>query len=653
MSDPISAIAAVSAAAQDSSADPSTIALNPIAPGSNPIALANTANNNQEVISVGGTATTQGAAPAGQQPVKPSQPKLDHPHPHIATGQGNGVLPRRPRQRLVVCADGTWQSRDTVQSILQGNVFTSKEEKWLTNIAVLASAIAPDAGIPDEDGIIIRQNVFYLSGVGTTVSTWQNLYEGATGASLADKLEDAYAWICDNYQEGDELFFFGFSRGAYTARCLAAFLNWAGILRKHELVWFRTIWDAYQKRTPDNPHSLEDAAETLRRYTGRYPSRDAQETVNEGVKEGGVVKKEATVEITPDSAVERVKAKVSWAKAPPIQVLGVFDTVGSLGIPGNYMTPAVQKLFSFLDPGLGSNVKHAYHALALNEERRDYLPTLFFQDPKEIRDEWPRQVLRQCWFPGEHSDVGGGWIDHGASDIALAWMVGQVMDTYENPLLNIDIDVLRTLQDRRCEWAKQKDHESRSTLELQGIRQVDHKFADSNDRTAWANDCRVGYRHERLHHSVVASGKYDPETSPMFEEIRKNDRVRLDRLWAKASDPNSLTKTERALKWEVAEKDQVQPLQGAGAVSARGHGGNGTSMFPITLPIEKQKEQAEHHSETPQHPRSLSEKIKLGMEVVETSLADTFKSAALIPDAVFGKKHHEGEAEDKDKDESK
>ncbi|KAE8257820.1 hypothetical protein A4X13_0g2115 [Tilletia indica] len=648
MSDPTSMLAAVSAAADASRADPSTIAPNPIAPGQNPIALANSASiapNSGDVLSVGGPPLTQGA---GQHPVSPPQPKSEHPHPHIQTGSTGNVLPIRVRQRLIVCADGTWQSRDTVQSILQGNVFTAKDDKWLTNIAILASAIASDAGIPDENGIIIRQNVMYVPGVGTTLSTWQNLYEGATGASLADKLEDAYAWVCDNYQEGDELFFFGFSRGAYTARCLAAFLNWAGILKKHELIWFRTIWDAYQKRTPDNPHSLENAAETLRRYTGRYPSRDAQETVSEEIKDGKVMKKESVkVEQTPDSAVERVKEKVSWAKSPPIQVLGVFDTVGSLGIPGNYMTPAVQKLFSFLDPGLGSNVKHAYHALALNEERKDYLPTFFFQDPAAIRDEWPRQVLRQVWFPGEHSDIGGGWIDHGSSDVALAWMVGQIMDTYEKPLLNIDIEVLRTLQDRRCEWAKQKDHDSRGNLELQAIRQVNHKFGQSNDRTTWANDCRVGYRHERLHHSVVASGKYDIETSPMFEEIRKNDRALLDRLWAEASDPNSLTKTERALRWDSAEKDQVLPLQGAGALSARGHGGNGTSMLPVTLPVEKEKEKAEHPSSTAREPHSLGEKIKLGVDVVETSLADTFKSVGMIPDAIMdtlkGKKRKEAE----------
>ncbi|KAK0551988.1 hypothetical protein OC846_003072 [Tilletia horrida] len=620
-----------------SDADPGTIAVNPIVPDDNPIALASPDTPHPgELVNV---AAAGDSNPAGTT-FNPAQPK---PTPHLNTG---GRAPIRPRQRLVICCDGTWQSRETVKSVIQGTVVTGGDDKWLTNIAVLASAIAPDAGVPDENGIIIRQNVFYIPGVGTTITSLQNLYEGMTGASLADKVEDGYSFLCDNHSEGDEIFLFGFSRGAYTARCIAAFVNWAGILKKSELIWFRTVWEAFQKRKPEDPKTLEAAAEVLRKYTGRYPSRDASETSSDAIKDG------VKIEKAPDSAVERVQEKVSWAKAPPITVLGVFDTVGSLGIPGNYMTPAVQKLFSFFDPGLGANVRNAFHALSLTEERQDFSPTLFFQDPKEIRDEWPRQVLRQMWFGGEHSDVGGGWIDHGASDVSLAWMIGQVMDTYEKPLLNIDLDVIRSLQDRREEWGKQKDHDSRSKLELKGIRQVNHKYTDNTDVTTWANNCRVGYRHERLHHSLVTSGKYDPETSPHFEEMRKTDRSLLDRLWKEASDPNSLTKTERLLKWDAAEKDQVQPLVGAGVRGgARGSAGNGEQKwFNLELPMQ-QEVQHEPTVTNRQEPKTLHEKMKLGVDVVETSLADAFKSAALIPDAIAStfKSKKKKEAEDEEK----
>ncbi|KAK0538108.1 hypothetical protein OC834_000558 [Tilletia horrida] len=656
--------AAVSAVAeaQAQGADPATLAPNPIVPAHGPIALSSTQQQQQQqqqqppapgddvfeehhqhqhVVTLG--------APE-QQPPTGITPAT-HPHPHINTT----TMPKRVPQRLVICCDGTWQARDTVKSVLQGAVFTSQDDAWLTNIAVLASAIAPDAGHPNEDGIIIRQNVLYLSGVGTTLSTLQNLYEGATGASLADKVEEGYSWLCDCYSDGDEIFLFGFSRGAYTARCIGAFINWAGILKKSELIWFRSIWEAYQKRRPDEPKTLEEAAETLRRYTGRYPSRDASQTSSDAIKEG------IAIEQTPDSAVQRVKAKVSWAKAPPIQVLGVFDTVGSLGIPNNYMDPAIMKLFSFLDPSLGSNVRNAFHALALAEERKNYLPTFFFQDPKEIRDEWPRQVLRQVWFGGEHSDVGGGWVNHGSSDIALAWMVGQIMDTYDKPLLNIDLDVIRSLQDRRVAWAKQPDHVSRGTLESQAIRQVHHQFTKELDRTTWANDCHVGFRHERLHHSVVASGKYDPATSPMFKELRERDPARLDKIWKAAADPASMTRTEHALRWDAAEEGQTPPLAGqSGARSARGSAGNGGFMAipglgtssagagadaAVTLPFAKPIEEAKHDaSSTAQEPKSFSERIKLGVDVVENSISDTLKSVALIPDAIKdtlqGKSHH-------------
>jgi len=488
----------------------------------------------------------------------------------------------------------------------------------------------------------------------------QNFYEGVTGASLADKVEEGYSWLADNYSEGDEIFLIGFSRGAYTARCIGAFINWAGLLRKHELIWFRTIWESYQQRKPDDPKSIEAAAETLRKYTGRYPTRDAQETSSDAIKEG------VEVEKTPTSAVERVKEKVSWAKAPPIKALCVWDTVGSLGIPGNYMTPAIQNLFSFFDPGLGANVENAFHALALAEERNDFSPTLFFQDPREIRDTWPRQVLRQMWFPGEHSDVGGGWIEHGSSDVTLAWMIGQLSDTYDKPLLNIDLDAVRTLQDRRHEWAKQPDHVSRSSYMQKGVRQLCHKYVDEEERTTWANDCRVGFRHERLHHSVVASGKYDLEKTEMFSELRGRDRALLEKLWAKAADPESMTKTEKALMWTATEKDQVLPLAGAGHASARGHAGNGLELGPIAalfqtaahkgqdddkplLPVPEPVAQSKHHTHTAEEPTTLKERIKLGADVVETGLSDAFKTAVSLPSSILDhlKGRKEGEGEEK------
>ncbi len=243
------------------------------------------------------------------------------------------------KKRIVICCDGTWNTPDTP-----------------TNVTKFSRAILPysEQGIP--------QVVFYDQGVGThnTLDKWLG---GAFGKGVEQNVLDAYRFIAHNYQAGDELFMFGFSRGAYTARALTGMLHTIGILAKSEL------------------HQLQQAY----RYYRTKPSRRRSE-------------------------------QYSLNPRPEIQFLGVWDTVGALGAP----TPILQKLtrswVGFFDTKLCPEVKNAYHALALDERREVFEPALWTGNTA------PGQTVQQVWFAGCHSDVGGGYEESGLSDITLLWM---------------------------------------------------------------------------------------------------------------------------------------------------------------------------------------------------------------------------------------
>ena len=205
-------------------------------------------------------------------------------------------------------------------------------------------------------------------GVGSEGDVASRVVAGGVGLGLSRNVRDAYAFLANNYCDGDELFLFGFSRGAYTARSIAGLIGWAGILHKRDMDDFALLWEGYRLRS--NPGQPDTRLS--------FPDR------HDGVG---------------------------------IKVVGVWDTVGSLGIPGHFDRLFTQ-FYQFLDTDLGVHVENAFHALALDEHRADFAPTLWTRKP----DAPPAQTLIQTWFAGAHSNVGGGYAEHGLSDVALAWM---------------------------------------------------------------------------------------------------------------------------------------------------------------------------------------------------------------------------------------
>jgi uncharacterized protein (DUF2235 family) len=264
-------------------------------------------------------------------------------------------------KRLVVCCDGTWNRPDHVDRGVAAP----------TNVAKLALAVA------DRDADGVQQVVHYEAGVGTRRS--ERLLGGGFGYGLSRNVRDAYRFLVDAYEPGDQVFLLGFSRGAYTARSVAGLIRNAGILRRDE-------------------RERIDQAYTL--Y--RDPHRDTEPS--------GI-------------AAELFRRSYAYGETP-IDFIGVWDTVGALGIPiDGFRPPLLSRMWSFHDTRLSRIVRHAYHAVAIDERRAPFRPTLW-----ERGEGAGDQVLEQTWFAGVHCDVGGGYRDPELSEITLLWMAERARD---------------------------------------------------------------------------------------------------------------------------------------------------------------------------------------------------------------------------------
>ena len=261
-----------------------------------------------------------------------------------------------------------------------------------TNVERLRRLIAP------HDGNGIEQLVNYIPGVGVKPGL-THLLGGAFGYGLSNHVIDGYRWLCATWQPGDVLYLFGFSRGAYTARSLAGLIRKCGLLR----------------RGTDGNVTKDDVATAYDFY------RDI------GSK--------------PDDAVA-VAFRASHSVEIEIHFIGVWDTVGSLGIPDTASWfPFARARYQFHDTELSKIVKYAYQALALDEHRADFKPALWTRNPDTLKagetrtSKKPEQIeIEQRWFIGSHADVGGGNARDGAGrkpdplpDLPLAWLQDKAM----------------------------------------------------------------------------------------------------------------------------------------------------------------------------------------------------------------------------------
>lgn len=261
------------------------------------------------------------------------------------------VLPRHPyrMKRLCVLFDGTWNRRESG-----------------TNVSRARDAIR---SIGHADA---AQPVFYDEGVGTR--WYDRIRGGLFGFGLSRNIREGWDWLSRNYAPGDEIYVFGFSRGAYTARSLVGLIRKCGLLREPspELV-ARAYKDIYRDKS-----------------------------------------------IHPDAPVATsFRALHSHADRTRVRFIGVWDTVGSLGIPGGLRLPFSRGYYDWHDTELSSIVDRAYHAVAVDEHRKDFPPTLWGSAKPD------NEEVEQVWFTGAHANVGGGYEDDTLCRVPLHWMLAK------------------------------------------------------------------------------------------------------------------------------------------------------------------------------------------------------------------------------------
>jgi uncharacterized protein (DUF2235 family) len=273
-------------------------------------------------------------------------------------------------KRLIICCDGTWNKPDQMDRGVMRP----------TNVVKIARMVLPQA----PDGT--TQQVYYDKGVGTG-DVVDKLFGGAFGVGLKHNVINAYDFLCRQYESGDEVWLFGFSRGAYTVRRVVGMVRKCGVLPKD-------LDEQSRKRLVQEAYEI-----FLRR---------------ENADQGGA-----------DSEAAIAFRERNHSPRIPVHFIGLWDTVGAYGIAGvvgQLSTSLFHSKARFHDRRLSSDVKFACHAIAIDERRRLFSPTLWEQTANGAKK---GQVIEQRWFAGVHSNVGGGYENTGLSDITLHWMAAR------------------------------------------------------------------------------------------------------------------------------------------------------------------------------------------------------------------------------------
>ncbi|TWU72260.1 hypothetical protein ED733_001839 [Metarhizium rileyi] len=396
------------------------------------------------------------------------------------------------RKRLIVCCDGTFNSADKGTDGYSSNV--ARLSRVLSNFGTTSN------------GEKIPQVVYYQSGVGTGSLTYvDKARQGAFGASLAENVCEAYNYLANNWGPGDEIFIFGFSRGAYTARSLAGVICQVGLLTPLLMDNFYEIYGAYKNRGNQAFDETTWANDPLvPGELGTVPPPDG-----------------SAGDSCYGTRLEHL-GRVAHLHVT-IKAVGVWDTVGSVGGP-NWFGQAGDDA-TFLSTKLSPKIENAFHALSMDESRGNFPPTMWHMDSACMEKDGvtPRVNLKQVWFPGYHCDVGGhssGAVDTNSVDeIAFSWMCDQL-----HGLLQLSITSLQKYILFRIGIEGVVDTKNRNIRDLdaawKAISWSDGELQDTNTFTSlwWL-------------FSLVATAKTAyrriPGETKAFEKIGKREKRRI------------------------------------------------------------------------------------------------------------------------------
>ncbi len=315
-------------------------------------------------------------------------------------------------KRIVICMDGTWQS-------------LNQEE--LTNIGIIARSVAHKETLADRS--YVYQTVIYTQGVGSATSAvdkrgavqelgfqFHRLFGGALGEGLEDAVLDTYMRLAFNYEAGDEIYIFGFSRGAFAARRLSGLINTAGIVSRRFTHKARDGFRLYyaKPRSVDPPEKIAEHEDEARQFRKLYGKGER------------------------DQDGRRVQTET----VPPIKYLGVFDTVIQRGfndVAGSMLPGSGAHRLRFKNYRVSPNVEFARHAVAVDENRLGF-PVRLWDNIEEDNAALGRRAYEQRWFVGTHGDIGGGdgselaalalkWVAEGAANAGLRFYAKHGEDT--------------------------------------------------------------------------------------------------------------------------------------------------------------------------------------------------------------------------------
>jgi Uncharacterized alpha/beta hydrolase domain (DUF2235) len=345
-----------------------------------------------------------------------------------ASGAERGNATPQVRRNIVLLSDGTGNS-------------AAKLNK--TNVWRLYQAL--DLGADD-------QIAFYDDGVGTAGFRPLQLLGGAFGWGLSRNVRDLYEFLCRHYRKGDQIYIFGFSRGAFTARSLAGLIAKCGILDPGSTV----------AEFPLNTHEGLKAGVRLayQSYRRGYDHaavaqmyRGLRDLILKPVPHPEAFRRAYSLDrnVEKDNIEERIR----------IRFVGVWDTVDAVGLPVDELSTMIDKVFyphRFPDQDLSPLVERACHAIAIDDERFTFHPVLWNE-----RGTADSERITQVWFPGVHSDVGGGYPDNDLAHVSLQWMIGQVRrDGRRDGGLRFTAHSLRAVEQRAQPLGKM--HDSRRGL---------------------------------------------------------------------------------------------------------------------------------------------------------------------------------------------
>ncbi|HSS64106.1 MAG TPA: DUF2235 domain-containing protein [Gammaproteobacteria bacterium] len=248
------------------------------------------------------------------------------------------------------------------------------------------------------------QIAFYDRGLGTG---FRKITGQVSGAGISQNIKECYRFIFDNFEAGDQIFLFGFSRGAATVRSLSSLIHYFGILPKSRPELIDQAYRIYKYGDDDKRKQKADA------FVDRHHTM--------------------------------------WTR---IKFIGCFDTVAALGIPIKFLSVALDAIpffkHKFHNFRLSESVENACHALAIDDQRKTFHPVIW--DSKAL----DYQKIKQVWFCGMHTDVGGGYLEQTLSDIPLVWMmqqaVGHGLRIYPRHRVKVNEDADGIMHDSRGTW---------------------------------------------------------------------------------------------------------------------------------------------------------------------------------------------------------